>query len=97
MYLRLCPAILDLAGIQTPLLWPLHASIHSGTAVAHRVDGPLIMVARSVGDDLEEDSPNLGLRSLKHPQGRLSGVGGSEGLNSHKQHMLCSGQSDLLS
>lgn len=51
-YLRLHATILDLAGIQTLLVWALHAGIHSSTAVAHGVDGALIMEARSVGDDL---------------------------------------------
>lgn len=50
--LRLRPTILDLTGVQTLLVWALHAGIDSSTAVAHRVDGTLIMEARSVGDDL---------------------------------------------
>lgn len=53
-YLRLHTAILDLTGVQTLLLWTLHAGEHPSTAVAHRVDGTLIMEARSVGDDLEK-------------------------------------------
>lgn len=51
-YLRLHATILDLAGIQTLLGGALHAGVRSSTAVAHGVDGALIMEARSVGDDL---------------------------------------------
>lgn len=53
-YLRLHTAVLDLTGVQTLLLWTLHAGKHPSTAVAHRVDGTLIMEARPVGDDLEK-------------------------------------------
>lgn len=56
-YLRLRTTILDLTGIQTLLAWALHAGIYSSTAVAHRVDGTLVMEARSVGDDLEKRCP----------------------------------------
>lgn len=51
-YLGLHTTILDLTGIETLLVWALHAGIYSSTAVAHRVDGTFIMEARSVGDDL---------------------------------------------
>lgn len=51
-YLGLHATVLDLTGVQTLLVWVLHAGKHSSTAVAHRVDGTLIMEARSVGNDL---------------------------------------------
>jgi len=50
--LRLHATILDLAGIQTLPVWAPDTGIYSSTAVAHGVDGALIMEARSVGDDL---------------------------------------------
>lgn len=56
-YLRLRTTILDLTGVQTLLAWALHAGIYSSTAVAHRVDGTLVMEARSVGDDLGKKMP----------------------------------------
>ena len=51
-YLGLHATVLDLTGVQTLLVWVLHAGKHSSTAVAHRVDGTLIMEARAVGNDL---------------------------------------------
>ena len=51
-YLRLCATVLDLTSVQTLPVWALHAGVYPSTAVAHRVDGTLVMEARSVGDDL---------------------------------------------
>lgn len=59
--------VLDLTGVQTLLVWVLHAGIYPSTAVAHRVDGTLVMKARSVGDDLlKKDLSNLPLRFLEN-------------------------------
>lgn len=49
------------------MVWVLHAGIYPSTAVAHRVDGTLVMKARSVGDDLlKKDLSNLPLRFLEN-------------------------------
>lgn len=52
--LRLRATVLDLTGVQTFLVRTPHAGIDPSAAVAHGVDGSLVMEARSVGDDLPQ-------------------------------------------
>lgn len=60
VYLRTCSTILDLAGVETLLIWVLHAGKYPCATEANWIDGALIMEWHSICDDLKK------VHNLKH-------------------------------
>lgn len=100
VYLRQHATVLDLAGIQTLLVRVLHAVIYPRTAIAHGVDGTLIMEARPVGDDLKMmHRPGMSPGEPKRPACRLeTAVGPLRGsLPAPRKQRLWHRHTDLIS